>query len=268
MPFYFRCLDEWFGRNRCCPAHPDQIPQEYQDTPGASSSTVNNTNEASGGNEASAITSPETINMSGASNESANEDQTGMFSLDEQQLGNEASNGPPSNRSIENGNELLTQAAAISTEESSQHQENSDITLPSTNHINVQESNPVPIQTLGHQIQVNSSVELTPSSSSSLHNVNTNTTSSGGIPPVEECSSPPIAMMSSSAPESSRRKPIVHVDDGSIHGSPNNLDEEEIAQLASKIFVSQQFSPRRFNSSNSSPGAASGVNSRRDYDGT
>ena len=258
-------MDEWFGRNRCCPAHPDQIPQEYQDTPGASASNINNTNDASGGTEASATTSQERINTS--ANESTTEEQTGVFRLDEhQQLGNEASNGPLSNRSIESHNELLAQAAAMNTEESaSQHQEISDITAANTNHINVQESNPVPIQTLGHQ--VNNSVELSPPSSSSLHHVNTSTSSSSGIPPVEECSSPPIAM-SSSAPESRRRKPIVHVDDGSIHGSPNNLDEEEIAQLASKIFVSQQFSPRRFNTNNGGNSGAGSVNSRRDYDGT
>ena len=28
----FSCLDEWFQRNRCCPEHPDQVPQEYIET--------------------------------------------------------------------------------------------------------------------------------------------------------------------------------------------------------------------------------------------
>ena len=26
------CLDEWFQRNRCCPEHPEQAPQEYIET--------------------------------------------------------------------------------------------------------------------------------------------------------------------------------------------------------------------------------------------
>merc|ERR1719354_1070637 len=30
--YHKHCLDEWFQRNRCCPEHPDQAPQEYIET--------------------------------------------------------------------------------------------------------------------------------------------------------------------------------------------------------------------------------------------
>lgn len=30
--YHKQCLDEWFQRNRCCPEHPDQAPQEYIET--------------------------------------------------------------------------------------------------------------------------------------------------------------------------------------------------------------------------------------------
>ena len=258
-------MDEWFGRNRCCPAHPDEIPQEYADTPASSSSAVNNITGASGGSETANITNTSSISNG---SDDRHEDQAGIFRLDEQHhRENEVNDGNQgtSNISVENGNELLAQALTNTGRTTSLALDQQE-RLPTTNHINVQESSPVPIQitsnTNSHQRnEINNSTELSPSSSFLQHG-NT-TTPRSVIPSVEECSSPPIAM-SSSAPESSRHKPVVHVDDGSIHGSPNNLDEEEIAQLASKIFVSQQQSPRRYNSSTHS----SDFGSRRGFDGT
>ena len=61
--------------------------------------------------------------------------------------------------------------------------------------------------------------------------------------PVEDYGCSPVAISSSS--REGRQKTIVHVDDGSIHGSPNLFDEEEIEQLASKIkTILVQDSPR------------------------
>jgi len=66
------------------------------------------------------------------------------------------------------------------------------------------------------------------------------------ITPVDgDLSCSPVTVNDSSAMATRRQKTIVHVDDGSIHGSPNLFDEEEIAQLASKIkTILVQESPR------------------------
>lgn len=66
------------------------------------------------------------------------------------------------------------------------------------------------------------------------------------ITPVDgDLSCSPVTVSDSSAMATRRQKTIVHVDDGSIHGSPNLFDEEEIAQLASKIkTILVQESPR------------------------
>ena len=273
---FFRCLDDWFNRNRCCPAHPDQIPQEYADTPSASSASVNTTNEMAGAAGGAEVASPapqqlpnNLNNVSSISNDS-HEDQPGIFRLDEQQRENETGN---SGGNVSNVHEVNTQAAINNTSPATTYQrqgqtvENMSPTVI-TNQITVQESsNPVSIQSQSslslptNSVSIpNVSVDVSPSSSSTMHGNTIPVTARPSLRSriiVEECGSPPIAM-SSSAPER-RQKPIVHVDDGSIHGSPSNLNEEEIAQLASKIFVS---SPRRYGEPTSSRGSSRG------HDGT
>lgn len=195
-----RCLDEWFNRNRCCPAHPDQIPQEYTDSsvPSTSSGTTTTTT----GDSAS---ESDAENSEIAENSPSHQD----YAPDDATT-NELSGEP--NNELTDGTSRLRISLQLDFQA-----ENSTLSEDTNN-----------------------------TSDNSIHDV-PGATSPGQYQPPDA-----ITEADDSSPSSnsrSRQRPIgktvVHVDDGSIHGSPGLFDEDEIAQLASKIkTILVQESPR------------------------
>lgn len=188
--YHKKCLDEWFSRNRCCPAHPDQIPQEFTD-PSSSSAPSMQDQESSSHNT-------ETL----GGDDTLQEEDTHLQ--------------PP------------TAMPEPETEENEDHTS----TLNELENIDDTETEVVgPNQSTG--------VEDEGETVDSPTSVNQDTEEE--VTP-DDCSCTPVP---TSDREVRQQKTIVHVDDGSIHGSPNLFDEDEIAQLASKIkTILVQESPR------------------------
>ena len=197
---YFRCLDDWFQRNRCCPEHPDQIPNQdfstAENTPSASNTSIRNNGT----------------------------DLTSQSNL----------------QSASNDDSELVGATAASPEElrgetlQSDNINQRDILLPSQVHTfdNEQTSRNISIPPLG-----NLEIEMGQESDDVVNDsLNQNETQ---LSPISEASQSSQRStheeFSSSGRPIIKHRTVVHVDEGSIHGSPTLFDEEELAQLASKI---------------------------------
>ena len=190
-------MDDWFQRTRCCPEHPDQVPQEYNETSssvtGETSSLVMDsddnipsstediqpvTTEPVGATTESVTTTTEETDLNDhgtTTSEISNQDNNLLVEI----LGTEITGN--------NGQEIITEIAEV--EELCVSELCATATLPD------------------NIIETDDETDM-------ISNISIN--------------SRPNEL-------SFARKVTVHVDDGSMHGSASLFDEEELAQLASKI---------------------------------
>jgi len=273
--YHKKCLDEWFQRIRCCPAHPDQIPQEYSTDVSSTSSSLPHMDDTEGGSqqqaEAIAVASSAPTTSSRTSSRLDDNDQPsspqrgavsnyseGVFQLTddtEEDIINPFANHSNQNNVTNNetnmaetahdsnnvNTHLESQMPDISTTTNAQGELDGPDTTSERNNDNLQ-----PSATLAAQPDLN----LNASTSS--------TGSNGAVAPLEDCGCAPVTISSggNGTQNIGKHRTVVHVDDGSIHGSPNLCNDEEIEQLASKIkTILVQDSPR-------------GVGTRTDYEAT
>lgn len=198
--WYFRCLDDWFQRNRCCPEHPDQIPNQdfptADNTPSASNTSIRN--------NGTDLTSQS--NLQSASNDDS--ELIGATAASPEQLRGETLQS----ENINQRDLLLTsQVNNVNNEPTSR-----SISIPPLGNFELemgQESD-----NAGNESLNQSETQLSPISEASQNSQHST---------HEE--------ISSSSRPIIKHRTVVHVDEGSIHGSPTLFDDEDLAQLASKI---------------------------------
>lgn len=221
-------MDEWFVRNRCCPAHPDQIPQEYVDS--APSSSTNITREAN--QPSGPSTSSQVLDSDQPGTSSLASSLSGVGGRTETEVSVHVHNN-------ESEEENIIMPRRLANDSPSQQ-------LESVNNTNISETSPPRTPELSRREGNGDSHTPFYTPREMPEDLEDSPADAIAVADGEDLSCSPVANVSSgTAMESRRQKTIVHVDDGSIHGSPNLFDEEEIAQLASKIkTILVQESPR------------------------
>lgn len=172
--YHKKCIDDWFQRNRCCPEHPDQIPNEH--TTSSASQSTNNIQD---------------------NREESTSETLGATAMDASTENNEASHAAVFMPDLE----LDDRQNDTSSDVSPSAAVSSDVAQ------NRQDTHPLP------EIVILDST----------------------LREEDDSVAPQTLTRQVSSPTATPGKTIVHVDDGSIHGSPTLFDEDELDQLTTKI---------------------------------
>jgi len=253
--YHKKCLDDWFQRNRCCPEHPDQIPN--QDYP----STSNEAGESSSSSSAepsvllastSAPTATSRISSYSRQNTSSNDDEnydnvvanspisnvTGATANNDEssttsrnnQIKPERPIRPERRRSSQNYQAVLV-SSEISSNATTVVQPRDSTTSPVVQPLDIEEG-----EETNETVNLESNL-MSPSSQLSV--INEVLSQNSSFSDIDISQNEEVEL-------SPRHRTIVHVDDGSIHGSPSLFNDDDLAQLASKIkTILVAESPRR-----------------------